>query len=576
MRILFFLLAFLSFATQSDAAFKSSSDAVSVKDAWNPVELKDDIVLPMPCGLSLALRPVAISSGALLRDKKFPMGIGNTQNPERQIYERQFDGYVAAPFTLANLPANWQNTLKNSQDASDGLYFIGKYEISRLQWHSVMDALDREGREDAQSCPRPDKNSALPVSEISWFDAQEFLNKYNAWLVANHLEKLPSFKGGQDVGFFRLPTEEEWEYAARAYSKVPQEWWANHDMFRFDDDRTLQDYAVTSDQSPRQAPLNIGSRLANPLGIHDTAGNVSEMVDGFFRMSIADMANGQVIRRLHGAAGGVLTKGGSFRSQNEESLPGSRDEIPIYSPTGTNKRSDLGFRVVLAALNIPNAQRLNELRKEAKNQNLKPEKKPAVKGNTPLEMVASLASQENGTRKKDLERLQAMLQDREAAFASQELKNLEQSFRSLLYETETLRAFGFRYSQAAIQANKIKNMLNGKLTENEKKEVQAAVRRAEADIRSYLQSLTMGANHYKSMLANICSYPEAELTRLFRDANKEYGNNTIFDEHMRQNLLSLAKNVALAKDQGISKLDTRSILKSTLAESHFKSIKFQD
>ncbi len=575
MRIIIACLIILMFSPACEAAFKSSSDAVAPDAAWNPSALADDIVLPMPCGLSLAMRGVGISSGALLRDMRFPMGIANSQNQDRQIYERQFDGYIAAPFTTADLPADWRKKLKKSEGDADALYFIGKYEISNQQWNAVMDALDRDGAEDPLQCPKLDKKSALPVTNISWFEAQEFLNKYNAWLVRNHVEKLPSFKGGNDVAFFRLPTEEEWEYAARAYSKVPQEWWANHDIFRFAEDRSFDDYAVTSNKGALQAPLAIGSRLANPLGIHDTAGNVSEMVDGFFRMTIADMANGQVVRRLHGAAGGILTKGGSFRSSEEEAYPGAREELSLYSAGGPNKRSDLGFRVALAAVNIPNAQRLAALRREA---NTEPDAKrgaaPRAEGNTPLDMIASMVSRAEGAQKSDLERLRALVQDQESAFATQELRNLEQSFRSLLYEMESLRSFGLRYSQADTLLARLRNLLAKEQNPAVRKETQNAINAGQQDLKSYLQSLIMGAGHFKNTLGAISDYPAGEIERLLRQTTREYGANTIFDAHMRENLTTLAKMVLKAKKDGISSMNTKSILATIIPKVHYDKIKF--
>ncbi|MBD5641683.1 MAG: hypothetical protein HDQ91_04620, partial [Desulfovibrio sp.] len=72
----------------------------------------------------------------------------------------------------------------------------------------------------------------------------------------------------------------------------------------------------------------------------------------------------------------------------------------------------------------------------------------------------------------------------------------------------------------------------------------------------------------------ICGFPEAELARLFRQVQKEYGANTIFDKHMQQNLLTLARNVELARKKGISALNEKTILKSTLPESHFRQIRF--
>ncbi|MDE5878621.1 MAG: hypothetical protein K2G99_01105, partial [Desulfovibrio sp.] len=83
------------------AAFSSANDGVSVESAWNPAPAGDDIVLPMPCGLSLALRAVRVPAGGLIKDKTFSMGVVNAADGERQIYERQFDGHIAAPFTPA-------------------------------------------------------------------------------------------------------------------------------------------------------------------------------------------------------------------------------------------------------------------------------------------------------------------------------------------------------------------------------------------------------------------------------------------------------------------------------------------
>ncbi len=60
-------------------AFKSAADVVTNSEqAWNPKPAQDDIILPMPCGLGLAMCPVGVPSGGLLRDRNFTMGISNT------------------------------------------------------------------------------------------------------------------------------------------------------------------------------------------------------------------------------------------------------------------------------------------------------------------------------------------------------------------------------------------------------------------------------------------------------------------------------------------------------------------
>lgn len=572
MPILLILAICLLVPVQALAAFKSVNDGVSAEQTWNPQPLADDLVLPMPCELSLALRAVAVPQTALIYDKSFAMGIANSQNPERQLYERRFNGHIAAPFTLKNLPQAWQRAIKGKRHERDSWYFIGKYEISRQQWDAVMDALTEDGTEAPALCPqKAGKDANLPKVGISWFEAQKFLNRYNAWLVKNHLESLPAFAGTQNIAFLRLPTEEEWEYAARGGAHVPPEWWGDKDIFPFAEDKELKDYAVTSQHGALQVPLGIGSRAANPLGLHDTAGNAREMVDGFFRLSIPDLSNGQVIRRLHGAAGGILTKGGSFRSFENAVLPGARDEIPIFTARGPARPDDLGLRVVLAGLNIPNAQRLSALRKAAGNQKFEPAK-PEDLGNTPLEAIAALEQKADPSLKPQVERIRQLLEEQTQAQSAENQKTLEQVFRSLLYQAETLRAFAFRYSAASQQVEKIRSLLGQQLTTANRANARELLSSGERDLRDYLQSLQMGASYYKLTLERLAEAPQSELERLFAQTAKEYGTSGIFDQHMRKNLDTLRNYLKIYRKNGPQALDSRTILHGILPENHYSRL----
>lgn len=556
------------------AAFTSANDGVPVETTWNPRPARDDIVLPMPCGLSMSLRAVRVPAGGLIKDRTFSMGVVNAADGERQIYERQFDGHIAAPFTLADLPPAWRRAVADegaAKQSGDTFYFIGKYEVSRLQWEAVMRAVNEDGSVDGSACPvkgaTAPAGSNLPEGGISWFDAQRFLQKYSAWLVREHADSLPRFTGTGSVAFLRLPTEEEWEFAARGGAAVPPEWWADKDVFPLEEGKALKDYGVFSADAVLSGPAPIGSRNPNPLGIHDTLGNVRELTDGFFRLSIADMQSGVVRQRLHGAAGGILVKGGGFRSDAAGVAPGRRDEVPLYTASGPARPEDLGMRVVLSGINIPNADRLETLRREERAPAPAPE--AARTGRTPLEAVEALAAAAPGL-KPQLDRLRAMLEDQESAARRERAGTLEHEFRSLLYQAETLRAFAFRYSAAYKQREKIREMLKKPMDAATRAQAEKLLAEAGSDLGDYLESLRMGAGYYRASLGLVSAAPAAETERLAAQCRREYGGAGVFNTHMTQNIAVLEDCLARARAKGVSSLSVRDILKGIIPEQHFK------
>ncbi|MFT5455008.1 MAG: sulfatase activating formylglycine-generating enzyme [Myxococcota bacterium] len=155
-----------------------------------------------------------------------------------------------------------------------------------------------------------DNPEAWPTSEISWFEA----NAYAAWL------------GG------RLPTEAEWEHAARAGSDA-QWWWG-------DDVDVLVDHAWYKGNS--QGPEWVEERQANPWGLYDMAGNVAEWVADWAE----DYPEHPVVAP-RGPRTGVLkaVRGGSYNSNWPETRAGTRvdsePEARAYS---------IGFRIVAPAI----------------------------------------------------------------------------------------------------------------------------------------------------------------------------------------------------------------------------------
>lgn len=318
---------------------------VELKDLYDPHPATGDIKLPLPCAnIHMVLRPVAVEVNGRLKDMENTLGFASPQG--EGFFSHPFRGFLAASLTQADLPNAYQaeagQALKGVNKASH-IYLIGKYEVTEAQWVAVM--------EDGV-CPNPDKPDpklAAPKTNISWFEAVAFTEKYTQWLLANAPQYLPHFANDeQNVGFLRLPTETEWEYAARGGHEVGS-LALTQDFFPLNEGTTEKDYGIFIDgvSSPENNPVRIGRFQPNPLGLYDTVGNAAEMTIDTFKMSLAG--------RLHGSSGGFVRKGGSFMSGPDEVKPGDRKEIAYFNKDGSVKAKDLGFRLVLSAINVSRA-----------------------------------------------------------------------------------------------------------------------------------------------------------------------------------------------------------------------------
>ena len=119
-------------------------------------------------------------------------------------------------------------------------YYIGKYEVTQALWKAVMG-----------NNPSYFKGDNLPVEKVSWDDCQEFISKLNRITGKT----------------FRLPTEAEWEYAARGGNKSRG--------YQYSGSNNLSDVAWYFDNS-RKKTHAVGTKQPNELGIYDMSGNVWE------------------------------------------------------------------------------------------------------------------------------------------------------------------------------------------------------------------------------------------------------------------------------------------------------------
>ena len=413
----------------ADAAL-ARKGSVNLIDAYNPQPADDDIVLPMPCDLSMVFKLVAVPAKGFLWDMPVRPGLDDSANAGRAFYDRRYNSALSGPFALEDLPAAWRKPAPQGQNY---YYLIAKYEVTNLQWHAVMDA----SCPDSQNLPA---DAARPVTDVSWYDAVDFTRRYTAWLLKNAPDALPRFAGdSRNVGFVRLPTETEWEYAARGGQTAGSQQLLQEDFFPLPQGDGKGDYAVYRPEGAAHIPestARIGSRKPNPLGLYDTAGNAAEMVLDSFRFSLAG--------RLHGSAGGFVRKGGSFLSGDAEILPGRREETPFFLADGPAHARDLGFRPVISGINTPGGNRPEELLAEwnKAGESMTPGMQAARNPLEELDRMLALA--QDPAVKSNLQKLRDTIKENNIMLERQKQLEAQSLLRTGVYMIETIRNYASR------------------------------------------------------------------------------------------------------------------------------------
>lgn len=237
-------------------------------------------------------------------------------------------------------------------------FYIDSTEVSQAEYDSLMSATY-----DKYSTPSWSKESGLgdnyPAYNITWFDAILFCNAksksegldtaytYDSifGIPGNgcYMKYEPSISSYKDHGY-RLPTEEEWEYACRAETIGDFYWGAlsQTDAGDLEDSGRINTYAVWNGNADSTGTQPVASRKPNMYKLYDMSGNLyewchNEYRDNYEQTGLLDLLGSFVF----GNTKGRVIRGGSWRSDANELTSYNRVELPPK-----HKRNDLGFRVV--------------------------------------------------------------------------------------------------------------------------------------------------------------------------------------------------------------------------------------
>lgn len=193
-------------------------------------------------------------------------------------------------------------------------FYVSVTEVTNAQFRRRWPA-HQSGSYDGKSLAADDQ----PVAKISWRDARD----YCRWLG----------KQEGSIERYRLPTEAEWEYAARAGSHSAYWWGEDPDRTRFNGYGAADGFAVS-------AP--VGRYRPNRWGLFDTAGNVWEWCEDVYSASgaaVGEVTDEEWIRLLH-----VLRGGSWFASIPGRCRSAARGSSPLQSWQESH-----GFRVAASA-----------------------------------------------------------------------------------------------------------------------------------------------------------------------------------------------------------------------------------
>ncbi len=290
------------------------------------------------------------------------------------------DKIINSPVEMLLVPGGEFDMGSNDEDADTdeqpvhrvqvGDFYMGRYEVTIGQFLRFIDEQDTTKRSERVSWRPPDYSVSVhhPVVNVSWEDAVRFCN----WMSDKtgrtrvYSETDSGWTSNVNADGFRLPTEAEWEYAARGGKQYKYPWGEEGILSNIADSMALQTIyegliTIESNYGDNFAYASpVGSFRPNPFGLEDLGGNVwewcSDWYDAEYYQQYSDSA---VARNPIGpqTGSGRVLRGGSWFNPAQNCRSACRH---WYDPDDRN--SDVGFRLVLPSFSLqklaPNASEI--------------------------------------------------------------------------------------------------------------------------------------------------------------------------------------------------------------------------
>lgn len=247
----------------------------------------------------------SLSFSVLILSVALATGGESTGTPPESPLDPEMVLVPGGCFEMGDTFGDGQPSERPAHMACVGDFYLATTEVTQALWRTVVGDLP----------PQFDDCEKCPVANVNWHQANYFIKRLNEMTSKR----------------FRLPTEAEWEYAARGAGR--RERWAGTN-----NEAGLTDYAWYSDNAGRR-PHAVKQKTSNSLGLHDMSGNVWEWVedwygDSYYADSPAFNPTGPVF------GDGKVMRGGSWAFP----ATGIRTTVRATSPPD-HRFVDIGFRL---------------------------------------------------------------------------------------------------------------------------------------------------------------------------------------------------------------------------------------